>query len=251
MYPLWSWRTTISGAAAAIVAISSLAATGQGVAGAGEPTELDVASAIEQVLADSIARCEKSVVAIARVVGNDPLAVDVQPDFFGRKPSPADPEFRASTFATGVIVGPGLVLTNQHVLAAGAPTDSYFITTISKRFYPARIKASDPRSDMAVLEVIGKFPAEDFAVMPLGEGSKLRKGQIVIALGNPYAIARDGQASASWGIVANLQLKAPPSSDERPRSTLHHYGTLIQTDAKLNLGTSGGALLNLKGEWSA
>ena len=85
-----------------------------------------------------------------------------------------------------------------------------------------------------------------------GDARKLKKGQIVIALGNPYAIARDGQASASWGIVSNLARKdGPCPSDERPaptKPTLHQYGTLIQTDAKLNLGTSGGALLNLKGE---
>ena len=92
--------------------------------------------------------------------------------------------------------------------------------------------------------------------MPIkfGDATKLKKGQIVIALGNPYAIARDGQASASWGIVANLTRKDGPwlpEADERPgpaRPTLHQYGTLIQTDARLNLGTSGGALLNLKGE---
>ena len=79
----------------------------------------------------------------------------------------------------------------------------------------------------------------------------MNKGQIVIALGNPYAIARDGQASASWGIVANLQRKSAPTPGENGlavRPTLHHFGTLIQTDAKLNLGTSGGALVNLKGE---
>ena len=44
--------------------------------------------------------------------------------------------------------------------------------------------------------------------------ARLKKGQIVIALGNPYAIARDGQASASWGIVANLARKAPPMPED-------------------------------------
>lgn len=257
----WSWRTVSNAAVAVLVAIGSLAATGQMAVGdddlpgpsapksLAEPTGLEVVSAVEKVLADAIARCEKSVVSIARVSTEDPLALDAQPDFFaGRKPSPADPDFQPSAFATGVIVGPGLVLTNHHVLAAGKSSDLFFVTTVSKKVYKARIKGSDPRSDMAVLEIKEKFDSTDFAVMPLGDGSKLRKGQIVIALGNPFAIARDGQASASWGIVANLQRKAPPSSDDRQRSTLHHYGTLIQTDAKLNLGTSGGALLNLKGE---
>jgi serine protease Do len=86
----------------------------------------------------------------------------------------------------------------------------------------------------------------------LGSGDSLRKGQIVVALGNPYAIARDGQVSASWGIVSNLSRKAPAPAEagrsaaaEKP--TLHHYGTLIQTDARLNFGTSGGALVDLEG----
>jgi serine protease Do len=92
-----------------------------------------------------------------------------------------------------------------------------------------------------------------FKPITFGDPSKLKKGQIVVVLGNPYAIARDGQASAGWGIVANLSRKAAPNGtpgdDQRDRkNTLHHFGTLIQTDAKLNLGTSGGALLNLQGE---
>ena len=85
---------------------------------------------------------------------------------------------------------------------------------------------------------------------------KLRKGQFVIAIGNPFAIATDGQPTASWGIVTNLARKAPPAptSTTRPahysdyRTTLHHLGTLIQTDAKLGWSAGGGALVNLRGE---
>jgi S1-C subfamily serine protease len=75
---------------------------------------------------------------------------------------------------------------------------------------------------------------------------------MVLALANPHAAGfRDGSPSASWGIVSNLRRHAPgapPREEERTR-TLHHYGTLIQTDARLNLGCSGGALINLKGEF--
>ena len=115
----------------------------------------------------------------------------------------------------------------------------------------AEVKGASPYSDLAILEVTEPVTDEEFVPITFGDGTKLRKGQIVIALGNPYAIARDGQASASWG-VANLQ-QTPPVAGENgamftSRPTLQHFGSLIQTDAKLNLGTSGGALLNLQGE---
>src|SRR5207253_2509174 len=106
--------------------------------------------------------------------------------------------------------------------------------------------------DLAVLEITEPEPSKlNLRSITLGDASHLKRAQIVITLGNPYAIARDGQMSAGWGIVSNLGRRAPPAEgtnlyEQHP--TIHHYGTLIQTDAKLNIGTSGGPLLNLKGE---
>ena len=114
---------------------------------------------------------------------------------------------------------------------------------------------ADPRSDLAVLApddgAAARSGTLDWTPITLGNAAGLRKGQIVIALGNPYGLAKDGQASASWGIIANTGRKAPPTPDETDpvgKPTIHHFGTLLQTDAKLNLGTSGGPLLNLQGE---
>ena len=138
----------------------------------------------------------------------------------------------------------GLILTAYHVLGEDS---EYFVTTTERKVYRAWVKGADPRSDLAVLAV----DATDLAPITLGDGAALRKGQIVLALGNPYAIARDGQPSAGWGIVANLSRKSPPTAEESDpsgRRTLHDFGTLIQTDAKLNIGASGGPLVNLKGE---
>jgi S1-C subfamily serine protease len=123
----------------------------------------------------------------------------------------------------------------------------YFVTTSDRKVYKATPKAADPRSDLAVLSI----EANDLTPIVFGDAAKLKKGQIVVALGNPFSIARDGQVSASWGIVSNLGRKAPPSPSESDfvgKPTLHHFGTLIQTDAKLNLGTSGGALVNRHGQ---
>jgi serine protease Do len=118
---------------------------------------------------------------------------------------------------------------------------------VARRPYPARLKAADPWFDLAVLQV----DARGLTPIPLGDGRAVRKGQLVIALGNPYAIARDGQPSASLGIIANVDRQAPPLPAGRGsdgRETLHHWGTLLQTDARLELGSSGGALVNLQGE---
>jgi serine protease Do len=226
------------------------------VARADEPAGLAAAAALEEVLVAAIARSEKSVVSIARVADKGVGPADMQPDFllgrprFGAPQGPHDPEFVPTAFATGVVIGKGLVLTNHHALALEEKS-RFYVTTVSRKVYAAEVKGAAPYSDLAVLEV-KEVPADgDFVPIAFGDGSKLRKGQIVIALGNPYAIARDGQASASWGIVANLQRKGAPAAAENglpSRPTLQHFGALVQTDAKLNLGTSGGALLNLQGE---
>jgi S1-C subfamily serine protease len=219
-----------------------------------EPSGLDAAQSLEKGLVAAIARTEKSVVAIARVrkerVG-ETFGLEFRPDPFGRRltttisPSPADPDFVPNDYATGVIIDrQGLILTAYHALS---PESEYYVTTQERRIYRATVKGADPRSDLAVLVI----DAAGLPPIPFGDASQLKKGQIVIALGNPYAIGRDGQASASWGIVSNLARKAPPISDDGDSSaarTLHQFGTLIQTDAKLNLGTSGGALVNLQGE---
>jgi S1-C subfamily serine protease len=225
-----------------------------GTAGAQEPSSITVVSAMERVLVDAIAKSEKSVVAVARVEKARPGETpnfEFRPDPFGRRalpapePAPTDPEFIPSEFGTGVVIDAhGLILTAYHVLGEDS---EYFITTHDRKVYRAWIKAADPRSDLAVLAI----DATDLIPIHFGDASSLQKGQIVVSLGNPYAIARDGQVSASWGIVSNLARKAVPVPDEPETSgktTLHHFGTLIQTDAKLNLGTSGGPLLNLKGE---
>jgi len=235
-----------------------------------EPAALQAALALEKALVQTIASAEKSVVAIARVAPGAPAVGIFRPDPFRpfeaplplverTEPGGDSPSFFPDRFGTGVVVeSRGLIVTNYHVVADHFLIDGHevrsqiedrlFVWTSQRRVYPARVRAADPRSDLCVIELIGDV---DLPAIKLGDATKLKKGNLVIALGNPYAIARDGSASASWGMIANLNRKLGPeytASGLPSRMTLHHFGNLIQTDAKLSLGASGGALLNLQGE---
>ncbi len=214
-------------------------------------------SAVQETVAAAIDRNQRSVVSIARRK-NRLLTVPAAPFDRSRAldpsadrppPDPKDPSFVPSEYATGVVVDPkGLILTSAHVLA----DDSRYVVWSGGKGYDAQVIAADPRSDLAVLEVTEKISGGAFVPMRMGDASKLRRGHFVVALGNPYATARDGEVRAGLGIVVNLSRKAAPVPGEmNPRAarpTLHHFGTLIETDAKLNSGTSGGALLNLDGD---
>ena len=142
----------------------------------------------------------------------------------------------------------GLILTNYHVVRDAVLV--YVRLPGGKGGY-ANIHAADSRSDLAVLKVKREVTAHIVRPLSFGDAGKLQRGQFVLTLANPYAAGfRDGQPSASWGILSNIRRRVPmPHIPEEERvKSLHHYGTLLQTDARLNLGCSGGALLNLHGE---
>ena len=85
----------------------------------------------------------------------------------------------------------------------------------------------------------------------MGDATKLRKGAFLIALGNPFNAARDGKPSASWGILSNIARKLDRQISTRYQPAAHSASRsphALQLDAKLNLGMSGGAVINLKGE---
>lgn len=219
-----------------------------------QPTGLQAALALEQLLVDSIHKAERSVVAVARVrrpkneaddpAGLGPLAI---PQLFADGDSPTHPAFVPNEFGAGVAIDrDGLILTTAHLLGDYENSDYY--VWLQHRPFKATVVAADPWYDLAVL----KIDSSDLVPVTFGDGKQVKKGQIVVALGNPFSIARDGEVSASWGIVSNSRRRAPKvrkaAPDSRGSATLHHYGTLIQTDARLNIGYSGGALINLQGE---
>jgi S1-C subfamily serine protease len=231
-------------------------------------TDQATVAALEHTLVDVIHNAEPSVVAIGRTppVPQQGLLNPPPGDLLAAIRQPQPPAAELNIVAAGVIIDPaGLVLTEYLAVREG---EQHTVTTVDGKTYPATIKAADPRSGLAVLAVsmqAGVAPRaanqSDLAAtgqlkpIPFGDAAQLRKGQFVIAIGNPYAIRSDGEPTASWGIVSNLARKAPagtnlndtPGPNNDYRTTVHHLGTLIQTDAKLGWSAGGGALVDLQG----
>jgi serine protease Do len=210
-------------------------------------------AALERSIAETIARVEPSVVAVSRIAPSQDAEIDHEAaDTFRalRQNARAD---KPRVVGAGVIIDPaGFVLTQYLAVREG---EQHFVTTTDGTRHAATVRAADPRSSLAVLD-IDRASNSAFPALPLGNAEELRKGHFVIAVGNPFAIDRDGQPTASWGTVTNIARKAPAGEilNDAPgplndyRTTLHHLGTLIQTDAKLGWNAGGGALVNLRGE---
>lgn len=237
-----------------------------------EPDGLATARLLEAALVDAIARAEGAVVAVARVDDSRPARTPNPFDPFGLGAPNAPAILDSSShvpeqFGAGVIVqhpqrpDERYVLTTYHVAFGSARASAeramqVYVRLANREMLPAQAvpHAADRRIDLAVLRLQlaeAQIAPEDVLALPLGQADDIRKGRLVIALGNPYAMARDGSASASIGIVSNLARRPQLRGRETPpgeNSTIHEYGTLLTVDTRLQVGTSGGALLNLDGE---
>ncbi|MFH2102180.1 MAG: trypsin-like peptidase domain-containing protein [Chloroflexota bacterium] len=132
----------------------------------------------------------------------------------------------------------GHIVTNQHVVAEAQQVEVDFPT--GYKAY-GTVVGTDPNSDLAVIRV--DVPAEQLHPLTLGDSDTLRVGQTVIAIGNPFGLS----GTMTTGIVSALG-RSLPSNSQAPSGGFFSAGDIIQTDASLNPGNSGGPLLNLNGE---
>lgn len=131
--------------------------------------------------------------------------------------------------ASGVIVSAdGYILTNNHVVKE---MDKITVQLTDGREFTAKVLGQDPNSDLALI----KIDAKDLPYLTLGDSSKLEVGQWVAAIGNPFGL----QATLTVGVV---------SAKGRNNLDIVPYEDFIQTDAAINRGNSGGALLDTNGD---
>ena len=128
-----------------------------------------------------------------------------------------------------IISQEGYILTNEHVVHKA---EKIKVTLSDGREFDGKVIGSDLDSDIAIV----KIDSDDLPIVTLGDSDKLRVGEIVVAIGNPYGLKQ----TVTMGVVSAEGRSIPVEG--------HTYRNFIQTDAAINPGNSGGPLLNTKGE---
>lgn len=174
-------------------------------------------------------RSERKVTASAE---NNPFANDPMfRQFFGNKlPEMQNKPQIERGLGSGVIVeSNGFILTNNHVVDGATQVK---IDLPDKRTFNAKVVGTDPASDLAVL----KIEAANLPVLPLGNSDKVRVGDVVLAIGNPLGLRQ----TVTSGIISAKGRQTGLSDGS--------FEDFLQTDAPINQGNSGGALVNMNGE---
>ena len=144
------------------------------------------------------------------------------------------------SMGSGFIISPdGLVVTNQHVASESAKT--IMVTLPDGSSMEAELLGSDELADLALLKI--KSDKKDFPHIKFADSDRVMVGEWAIAMGNPFGLFADGQPTVTVGVVSATKRDFRPDPQE-PRV----YVDMIQTDAAINRGNSGGPLVNSEGE---
>ncbi len=201
--------------------------------GAGLPLALDgqtlpsLAPMLEDVLPSVVNISTEGRVS----VGGSPFQSDPFFErFFNRRPDNQPRQRRTQSLGSGVIIDSefGYVVTNHHVIENA---DQIRVRLDDGRSFEAKVVGADPEADVAVIQI----PAQGLQAINIGDSAALRVGDFVVAIGNPFGLSQ----TATSGIVSALG---------RSGLGIEGYEDFIQTDASINFGNSGGALVNLRGE---
>ncbi len=187
-------------------------------------------------LPDFEAAAELSVNAVVHIKTKFQRKSLVYNDFFEffhyRKPSPRERTFLYEAMGSGVIISPeGYIVTNNHVVQ-----DAYEVTVTlnDRREYNASIVGTDPSSDIALIRI----NEEGLPILSYGNSDDVKIGEWVLAVGNPFNLTSTVTAGIVSAKARNINILGSQGAIE----------SFIQTDAAVNQGNSGGALVNTEGE---
>ena len=134
---------------------------------------------------------------------------------------------------SGIVIDQtGHILTNHHVVS---DSQKISVTLFNGEVYPATLVGQDPHNDIAVVKI--NAPSESLFPISIGESSNLKVGQHIVAIGNPFGLER----TMTTGIISSLNRQITAKTGRKIHS-------IVQIDAALNQGNSGGPLLNTRGE---
>ena len=203
------------------------------------PKSVDILTQLSDAQSEVAAVATPSVVNISttRVIkSRDEVPQDLFDDpffrrFFGDQlPHPNAPkEHKEQSLGSGVIVSEdGYIVTNNHVIEKATEIK---VLLSNKRDYKAKLIGADPKTDIAVI----KIDVKGLTALPWGDSNKLKVGEIVFAIGNPFGLNQ----TVTMGVIGAVG---------RANVGIADYEDFIQTDAAINPGNSGGALINARGE---
>lgn len=200
-------------------AIDILSKTGQAMT--------EVASAVKPAVVNISSTQTIKTPGVPSPFFNDPFFRRFFGDEFGFLEKPR--EHKQVSLGSGVVVdNDGYILTNNHVIK---DAEEIKVKLSDKREFKGKVIGTDQKTDLAVIRI----DANHLPVIKLGDSDKLKVGETVIAIGNPYGLNQ----TVTSGIV---------SATGRANVGIADYEDFIQTDAAINPGNSGGALVNVKGE---
>jgi Do/DeqQ family serine protease len=188
--------------------------------------------------ADFTLAAEKSVEAVVHVKTKIDVSSRYQMNidpffdfFFGRPSTPREPQYREGSGSGVIISTDGYIVTNNHVIDNASIVE---VTLNDKRTFDARVIGSDPSTDIALL----KIEADSLPIIIFGDSDNLHIGEWVLAVGNPFNLTSTVTAGIVSAKARNINILNSEMKIE----------SFIQTDAAVNPGNSGGALVNTRGE---